>query len=367
MSKINGKKVSKKNQLHDFFNYDFDNLNFADAVEGSVPNSQPPVKFFRINILAQNEKYIEKEDKDGNITEEIEYTKPVYDEAGVLTEEPKMVMTDTMGDFLFTLDRAFSFGVSESSDPVTSLVTGHQISMCLYNKDGPTEREIKVVEKFELLIQKCKEHLLKVGKSIKKPRLEMSDLKNMDKLIYWKLDEEGERIPGVGPTISPKLIEFKASVDSKGVEKPYQMVTTFYLEDEVDDEGNPREVDPLTFLSDNKNKKFKLCYITPVIKIESIFIGAKISIQCKISEGDIAPVNAGVQKFLHGRQKTKESSKTIFLPKAKTSKHEDDDEEQKDERKSPRESVGELTDDVPAPAPKKKVVKKVKKSEVETE
>ena len=356
MSNINGKKVSKKNQLHDFLNYDFNNLNFADAVEGSVPNSNPPVKFFRINILAQNEKYIEKEDENGNITDEIEYTDPVKDDNGVLIEEPKMVMTDTMGDFLFTLDRSFSFGVSESTDPATNLVTGHQISMCLYNKDGPTEREIKVVEKFEMLIQKCKEHLLKVGKSIKKPRLEMSDLKNMDKLIYWKLDEEGERIPGVGPTISPKLIEYK---------KPYQMVTAFYLEDEVDDEGNPREVDPLTFLSDNKNKKFKLCYIRPVIKIESIFIGAKISIQCKISEGDISPVQAGVQKFLHGRQKTKEISKTIFLPKTNSSKDEDEEDEEKKEEKK---SVEELSDDVPSvPAPKKRVVKKIKKTDSETE
>lgn len=380
MSKINGKKVSKKNQLHDFLDYDIDNLVFADAVEGSVPNSNPPVKFYRINVLAKNAKLKEIEDEDGNISEVPEFTKEVVDDKGVVVEEPKMVMSETIGDPMFILDRMFSFGVSESTDPATGKVTGHSISLCMYTKEGPTEREIKTVDKFEALIQKCKDHLLSVRKSVKQPLLEMSDLKNMNKLLYWKKDEDGNRVPGMGPTLGPKLIEFKASVDSKGVEKPYQMVTTFYLEDEVDDEGNPREVDPLTFLSDNANKKFKLCYVRPVIKIDSIFVGSKISIQCKITEGDISPVQAGAQKLLHGRHKIKEVTRTIMKSSASSSKginpllavpsksnrsnndnEHDDDDDEKEELPPPKENPSQENELNDNPAPKKKVVKKVVK------
>lgn len=390
MSKINGKKVTKKNQLHDFLDYDLDNLVFADAVEGAVPNSNPPVKFFRINVLAKNAKLKEVEDEDGDVREVPDMTEAVFDENGVCIEEPRMVMSDTIGDFMVTLDRMFSFGVSESTDPATNKVTGHSISLCMYSKEGATEREIKTVDKFETLIQKCKDYLISVRKSVKQPLLEMSDLKNMSKLLYWKKDEDGNKIPGIGPTLGPKLIEFKASVDSKGVEKPYQMVTTFYLEDEVDDEGNPREVDPLSFLSDNANKQFKLCYVRPVVKIDSIFIGSKISIQCKITEADIAPVQAGAQKLLHGRHKIKESSKTVMNSSksskgginpllsstpAKKSSQESDDEDEDEEKeetpvapKKPAPKVApqedELKDDTPAPA-KKKIVKKIVKKPTE--
>lgn len=384
MSKVNGKKVSKKNQLHDFLDYELDNLVFADATEGSVPNSNPPVKFFRINVLAKNAKLKEIEDEDGNVSDVPEFTEAVVDDKGVVVEEPKMVMSDTMGDFMITLDRMFSFGVSESTDPNTQKVTGHSISLCMYSKEGPTEREIKTVDKFEELIQKCKDYLISVRKSVKQPLLEMSDLKNMNKLLYWKKDEDGNRVPGIGPTLSPKLIEFKASVDDKGVEKPYQMVTTFYLEDEIDDEGNPREVDPLSFLSDNANKKFKLCYVRPVVKIDSIFVGAKIAIQCKITEADIAPVQAGAQRLLHSRHKIKENSKTVIHSSSSSSKginpllapakkavkedEEDDDADDHDDvpnekKASPKDKPVPVEDelkDEPA-APKKKVVKKVVK------
>lgn len=387
MSKVNGKKVSKKNQLHEFLDYDLDNLVFADATEGSVPNSNPPVKFYRINVLSKNAKLKDVMDEHGNVSEVPEFTEAVINDKGVVTDEPKMIMTETVGDFMVTLDRMFSFGVAESSDPQTQKVTGHSISLCMYSKEGPTEREIKTVDKFEALIQKCKDYLISVRKTVKQPLLEMSDLKNMNKLLYWKKDEDGNRIPGIGPTLSPKLIEFKASVDSKGVEKPYQMVTTFYLDDEVDEEGNPREVDPLSFLSDNANKKFKLCYVRPVIKIDSIFVGSKISIQCKITEADITPVQAGAQKLLHGRHKIKENSKTVINSgyssssginpllntpsKRFTEDDEEDDESEnvsnEDKKFSPRSKSSpeeELKDDTPAP--KKKVIKKLLKEQIKS-
>src|SRR5271170_7720652 len=106
MSKINGKKVTKKNQLHDFLDYDLNNLVFADAVEGTVPNSNPQVKFYRINVLAKNAKLKNVEDEYGNFVDVPEFTEPVI-ENGVVTKEPTMVVSDTVGDFMVTLDKMF--------------------------------------------------------------------------------------------------------------------------------------------------------------------------------------------------------------------------------------------------------------------
>ena len=136
----------------------------------------------------------------------------------------------------------------------------------------------------------------------------MSDLKPMDKLLWWKEDENGDRVAGQGPSFSPKLIEFSARKDTKtGKEKPYQMCTVFYLEDEVDENGNPIEINPFDFLSTKTAKKY--CFVRPAIKFESIFFGAKISIMCKVTESDIAPVQMGPQRLLHGRHNVSVSNK----------------------------------------------------------
>lgn len=345
MSKINGKKVSKKNQLHDIVDWNPDNLTFCDPEPGTVPGSDPPISFVRVNLLTQNHKLNEngsiETDNDGNLLND-----------------------DSIGDALFLFDKSFSFGVSESISPETKAVTGHSLSMSLWSREGAQEREIITVKKIETIIQKCKEHLLSIKKEgLKKPKLEMSDLKPMDKLLWWKEDEDGNRVSGQGPSFSPKLIEFAARKDAKtGKEKPFQMCTVFYLEDEVDENGNPIEISPFDILSTKAVKKY--CFVRPAIKFESIFFGAKISIMCKVTESDIAPVQMGPQRLLHGRHNVNVSNKINMNssrsnPLLTSSK---DEEEVNDEAKlsSPKQSESssssELTDEAP---PKiKKVAKK---------
>lgn len=284
MSKINGKKVTKQNELHDIVDWNIENLIFADPEAGSVPGAEPPINFMRVNLLTQNHKFT----PEGAIETDAEGN-PLND--------------DSIGDLTFGFDRYFSFGVSETTSPETNAVTGHSMSLAMFSREGATEREIRTVKKIEDIVQKAKEHLLVIRKELKKPKMEMSDLKNMDKILYWKLDEDGERVSGQGPTFSPKLIEYKARKDYKtGKEKPYQMCTIFYLEDEVNENGDAVEVSPLDFLSTKTDKKY--CYARTAVKFESIFFGAKtISIQCKITEADIAPVQMGPQRMLHGRHK----------------------------------------------------------------
>ena len=291
MSKINGKKVSKQNQLHDIVDWNIDNLIFADPEPGSVPDSNPPINFIRVNLLTQNHKL----NDEGKIE---------------MDAEGNPLNSDSIGELTLGLDRMFSFGVSETLSQETKSVIGHSMSFALWSREGATEREICTSRKIEAIVKKCKDHLISIRKDgLKKPKLELTDLKDMDKILYWKEDENGERVSGQGPTFSPKLIEYKARKDPKtGKEKPYQMCTIFYLEDEVDENGDPIEVSPLDFLSTKTDKRF--CYARPAVKFESIFFGAKvISIQCKITEADVAPVQMGPQRLLHGRHKINVNNK----------------------------------------------------------
>ncbi len=137
MSKINGKKISKQNQLHDIVDWNIDNLIFADPEPGTVPESNPPISFVRVNLLTQNHN---------------------QNEVGVIETgtDGLPLNDDSIGDTTFLFDRAFSFGVSESVSQETGAVTGHSMSLALWNREGATEREIKLFVKLKLLFKKLK-------------------------------------------------------------------------------------------------------------------------------------------------------------------------------------------------------------------
>jgi hypothetical protein len=259
------KKISKQNQLHEVETYNVDNVFFGEPDAYSIPGDKP-INFHRINIYTKNQ------GADG---------KP----------------TGSVGDLILKFPKMFSFGVSANKDDNEKL-TGHSVSLCMWSKDGVSESELKATELLEKLIQKWKDKIMSVKKELKKPKMEMSDLKKLDKLLYWKEDEDGNRVSGVGPIFTPKLMEYKETKDKNGNVKPHQIATVFYLEDEVDENGNPVEVSPLEFLADKNNKKF--CYITPAVKVDNIFVGGTaITIQCKIYEADVATVQLGQQRLLH--------------------------------------------------------------------
>ncbi len=308
MSKV---KSVRKNQLCDIANYNVNNMIFSDPIEEVVPNQ--PFKGYRINISTKND--------DG-----------------------------TVGSLLLTLDRLFSFGVQENADPATKKVTGHSLPICLWNKDGATETEIQASDKITEIIETCKknafENKSKLGKKSKDIE-SISSLKSFDNLLGWKTDENGERVMGVGPIISPKLIEFSArdgyTKDGKTFKgREHKIDTIFYLTNEVDDEGNPREVSPLEFM----DKKY--CHVRAVIKIESIYFGSKFTIQCKVTECEIEPIQSGNQRLLHFKPTVTSGviNKTNILMNASSSSS------------SSSTSEGELNDDAPKDAPKKILKKK---------
>jgi len=274
MSSQMSKKISKQNQLHEVETYNVDNVFFGEPDAYSIPGDKP-INFHRINIYTKNQS------ADGKLS-------------------------GSVGDLILKFPKMFSFGVSANKDDNEKL-TGHSVSLCMWSKDGVSESELKSTELLEKLIQKCKDKIMSVKKELKKPKMEMSDLKKLDKLLYWKEDEDGNRVPGVGPIFTPKLMEYKETKDKTGNVKPHQIATIFYLEDEVDEDGNPVEVSPLEFLADKNNKKY--CYITPAINVDNIFVGGTaITIQCKIYEADVATVQLGQQRLLHPTNNTKKQT-----------------------------------------------------------
>lgn len=290
---------SKPNtQLTDIETYDVKNIVFSDPVSGEIPDSKPKIEFKRINISTIN--------PDG-----------------------------TKGELILPTENLYSFGVCENRSMETNKVNGYTFPICLWNKNGPTDTEIQWTDKFNEIIETCIEHIVDVKDEIEMYELTKSDLtKSKGGLnpLYWKKERvknektgkmELQNVPGRGPTLYAKLMYSKA----KNI-----FMSQFY-----DTEGN--NLEPLNLIGQH-------CFFRGAVKIESIFIGSKISIQVKIYEAEVEPVISGPKRLL---------SRPKVVPKvvveSKQSENEIKDSESESETEEP-------------PPPKKlikKVVRKVKK------
>lgn len=337
--KINGKAVKKVNQLLDPETFDKTKLRFCDITEGSVPGTD--IKFKRTNLLYQ-------------------------------ADESK----EEFSELIFSFDKMFTFGVSVTLDTKTQEPAGHSMSHCLYSRDGATEREIRIVDKLKEMNEACKDFVWENRKALGKGAAitsRQSEIMNqdMDKLLYYKKDEDGNIDETQGPTISPRLIEYEANerVDKKTGKKtlkPYQMCTLFYLQDEVDENGEPIEVNPLDYISTKERPKY--CHATSAMKFESVFVGKNIRVQCKLTESFIEPMQQGSQRLLKYRPTTDSSSRTKEsgvnpMLNSKKSKSSDDNEDESSELNDDEEEKPSRKE---KKSPKKKKSKS-KDEDVETE
>ena len=225
------------------------NMIFSDPIYGSIPDSRPKIEFRRINISTRNE--------DGSI-----------------------------GELIIPTERLYSFGISTNTSQETGKVTGYTLPLCLWNRDNPTEKEKIWVETFDNIVDCCIDHLVENREEIELYELSRSDLtKSKGGLnpLYWKKEKFTEdsgktilrKIPGRGPTLYSKLIYSK---------KHDKFLTQFF-------DTNDEPIEARTLMG-------KHCYATSAIKIESIFIGAKISLQVKVYESVVEPVNSGMKRLL---------------------------------------------------------------------
>jgi len=112
-------------------------------------------------------------------------------------------------------------------------------------------------------------------------------------------------------------------------------VTRFYDQDD-------QLLDPLDLIG-------KYCFATAAVKIESIFIGNKISLQVKIYEADVEPQQSGTKRLIKRPQAITAVSTTTAASAGDVMGGDED---------SGDESDGSIVESIPDPPPKK-VVKKV--------
>ena len=275
--------------------YDSNNIVFFDPASGSIPGAGPTISFQRINIGTKN--------PDG-----------------------------TVGDLILQTSRLFSYGVSENTDPSTGKVNGWTMPLCLWNRDGPTAAEKAWTDTFDEIVEKCIDHVINTKEELDKYELERSDLKKFNPL-YWKKEKKTVNgksvmavVEGTGPTLYSKIIYSK---------KNEKFVTRFYDQDD-------QIIEPLDLIG-------KYCFATAAVKIESIFIGNKISLQVKIYEADVEPQQSGTKRLIKRPQAVTAVSTTTAASAGDVMGGDDD---------SGDESDGSIVESTPDPPPKK-VVKKV--------
>ena len=163
----------------------------------------------------------------------------------------------------------FSFGVSpqvnknETLSPDLRNVHSFSLPLCLYSKNGPTEEEIQFTNVIDLIVDEIKKYCVtdKFNLKIQKygeDKITMEDLKKMNPKYQKK--EKGQETQYSNPLLYPRLVFHK---------KTERFLTEFY-NSEGDVKTNPLEII-------GKRMKAKCA-----LRIESIFVGSKISLQIKV-------------------------------------------------------------------------------------
>ena len=281
--------MSDNTQLTTTENYNKSNITFSKPETNTIPNSE--ISFKRIKIGMKNQ--------DG-----------------------------TYGDLIIKTSQLFSFGVQENKDMKTQEINGYSMPLCMWNKDGCTSEEKDLTDLIDNIVDVIKKHLLKTRDDFGMYDLEMSDLKKFNPL-YWKR-ERGKIIEGRGPTLYPKLIISK--------KKGNKILSSFY------DVNTDEQLDALSL-------KGKYCYVECAIKIESIFIGNKPSLQIKLTEGIVRTLDSKAPRLLRPKAETVVSvSKNVTDSLQKL---------QEDNEDSDEDSDGSISEEETKPKKvKKRVIKK---------
>lgn len=271
---------------------------------------------------------------------------------GKQTSSGKVVplIIDTPGEL-------FSFGIQENKSSETGQVTGHSMPLCIYKKDDPTDDQKLWVKKFNELVEHIKQLLLDARDENGMSDLHMNDLFRLNPL-YWK-KENGKIVPGTGPILYAKMMERAAKYDEDGKLLENARVNTIIQNKKGD------MIDPL-----NPQNHGKWCTVDASINIESVFFGAKTTLQVKMYDGIIDMLSGGMVK-LKTRNVSNEAEhddEPVRKKVVDVSEDEEDDENEDGDAGGDESDTGSI-DDAPV-KPLKKVkktkFKKVKKRNVKT-
>lgn len=247
----------------------------------------------------------------------------------ILTKNPD----GTIGDLVLATENVFSYGVSANTDPTTKKITGYNLPLCLWSRDGPSEKERIWTDTFNRIVEKCKEHIVECRSQIGQYDLEMSDLKRFNPL-YWKKDANGV-LPNTGPSLYCKLIVSKKN----GME---QILSPFF------DADTGEEIDPMLLQG-------KYCFANVAAKIESIYIGNKISLQVKVYEAEVSLCDKGMKSLL---PRKREEQTQEHEEEHEPEQEQEEREEEAGENVSVPSSTAPIKEEV---LPKKTVISRKKK------
>ena len=189
---------------------------------------------------------------------------------------------NTVGAVVLPTSRLFSYGLQEDMSG-----KGYTLPMCLWDsKYGtPTSEEQNFMNVFDEICNSCIDHLLRVKFDIDLCDLTKEDLtkeKGGLNPMYFKREiitdettgkRKLQKVDGMSPTLYVKMMYSK---------KTDTFVSKIY--DVEDNEINPKEM------------LNKYCFVKAAIKIESIFIGQKPSLQIKIYEAVVEPIEMKTKK-----------------------------------------------------------------------
>ena len=240
--------------LTDPMGYDVNKMIFSEVSETNIP-PPPGGKGAGITVRRIN---ISTEDDDGSV-----------------------------GPLILVTEECFSFGFSDNTG-LDGSKNGYVVPICLYNKEGATAGQHAFVETINNIVEKCKDHLTDEDTEIPgyegDNRLERAQLKKLGNCLYWK-KEKGKVVEGVGPTLYAKVMvsKRKRKGDDEG-KTSEKIVTLFY---NYDDEP----IDPNTL-------RETFCLGTFAVKVDSIFLGANITLQLKLREARMRPLETSMKRLL---------------------------------------------------------------------
>ena len=299
--------MSNNTQLSDPMGFDFSRITFSKVETKQIPNDDPAAPKMSYKTIRLGVK-----NPDG-----------------------------TRGDLVMSTSEVFSFGVSENTAMGSQDINGYTLPMCLWNKDGPTDHEKEFTNTFDGVIDHIKKHVLGAKEDLEKYDLEESELKKLNPLYYKR--DRGKIVAGTGPTLYAKLLYKKGKGGGK-------IVTDF---------TNAETDEPIDALSLQK----KFCFVTGAVKFESIYIGTKISVQIKLVEALIRPLDDGPKKLLRPSSKAQVTTTQSVVDALQG---DDTDSDSSDSDEDAAGSLGGSDDEAPAvkspvspPQTEKKTVKRV--------
>jgi hypothetical protein len=270
----------------------------------------------------------------------------------------------SVGDLIIPTEELFSFGISENTDQKSGEVTGHTMALCLWERDrqtnkfNPTKEQLEWSNTFSAIIEEVKRQVINLQQSGKllaafSPSAYEQDefkvlLKKMNPLYWGKGSEKAPVLSSNGqyensPTLYAKLIESK---------KTGKVISQFF-----DYDGN--EIDALKVL------KGAYCNTRVAIKFESVFVGAKISIQIKIYEAECKIIELGMKRLLSVRKPINNriltgSESTFSQHNESQFNQEETHNDRDDDRGSIKDEDEQEEEEQPKKVIKKRVVKVVK-------